>query len=72
MYKGDGRRLLKDLKVKYLKTEKGQYPVPERCKGPDNGKLDRSVYHDGNVDSDRRKQQEKRTRQGRRNIQTAR
>ncbi|KAH7985424.1 hypothetical protein HPB51_026835 [Rhipicephalus microplus] len=24
MYKGDGRRLLEDLKPKYLKTEKGQ------------------------------------------------
>ncbi|XP_077508664.1 glutathione S-transferase-like [Amblyomma americanum] len=29
-HKGDGRRLLKDLKAKYLKTEKGQYLVPER------------------------------------------
>ncbi|KAH8026656.1 hypothetical protein HPB51_023420 [Rhipicephalus microplus] len=27
MYKGDGRRLLEDLEVKYLKTEKGQYPL---------------------------------------------
>ncbi|KAH7953147.1 hypothetical protein HPB49_005162 [Dermacentor silvarum] len=25
-YKGDGRRLLEDLKAKYIKTEKGQYP----------------------------------------------
>ncbi|KAL3227138.1 hypothetical protein MRX96_048826 [Rhipicephalus microplus] len=30
MYKGDGRTLLEDLKVKYLKTEKGPYPEPER------------------------------------------
>ncbi|KAL1478961.1 hypothetical protein MTO96_015954 [Rhipicephalus appendiculatus] len=41
MYKGDGRRLLEDLKAKYLKTEKGQYPVPERYEGPDNEELDR-------------------------------
>nr|XP_050040761.1 uncharacterized protein LOC126537714 [Dermacentor andersoni] len=40
-YKGDGRRLLEDLKAKYLKTEKGQYPVPERYEGPDNEELDR-------------------------------
>lgn len=41
MYKGDGRRLLEDLKAKYLKTEKGQYPEPERYEGPDNEDLDR-------------------------------
>ncbi|KAH7981810.1 hypothetical protein HPB52_001165 [Rhipicephalus sanguineus] len=40
MYKGDGRRLLEDLKAKYLNTEKGQYPVPERYEGPDNEELD--------------------------------
>ncbi|KAK8766094.1 hypothetical protein V5799_007124 [Amblyomma americanum] len=40
-YKGDGYRLLEDLKTKYLKTEKGQYPVPERYEGPDNEELDR-------------------------------
>ncbi|KAK8783214.1 hypothetical protein V5799_015445, partial [Amblyomma americanum] len=28
-YKGDGRKLLADLKANYVKTEKGQYPVPE-------------------------------------------
>ncbi|KAH8037184.1 hypothetical protein HPB51_008866 [Rhipicephalus microplus] len=40
MYKGDDLRLLEDRKVKYLKTKKGQYPVPERYEGPDNKKLD--------------------------------
>ncbi|KAL3188242.1 hypothetical protein MRX96_003571 [Rhipicephalus microplus] len=30
---GDGPKLLEDLKVKYLSTEKGQYPVPERRRG---------------------------------------
>ncbi|KAL1481100.1 hypothetical protein MTO96_050464 [Rhipicephalus appendiculatus] len=40
-YQGDGRRHLEDLKAKYLKTEKGQYPVPERYDGPDNEELDR-------------------------------
>ncbi|KAH7952595.1 hypothetical protein HPB51_028252 [Rhipicephalus microplus] len=40
MYKGDGRRLLEDLKVKYLKTKKGQYPVPERYAGTENEKVD--------------------------------
>ncbi|KAH7969449.1 hypothetical protein HPB52_018293 [Rhipicephalus sanguineus] len=29
-YKGDGRRLLEELKTKYLKTERGQFPTPER------------------------------------------
>ncbi|KAH7963958.1 hypothetical protein HPB52_023996 [Rhipicephalus sanguineus] len=29
-YKGDGRRLLEELKAKYLKTERGQLPTPER------------------------------------------
>ncbi|KAH6947447.1 hypothetical protein HPB50_019036 [Hyalomma asiaticum] len=29
-YKRDGRRLLEDLKAKYLKIREGQYPVPER------------------------------------------
>ncbi|KAH7943479.1 hypothetical protein HPB52_008886 [Rhipicephalus sanguineus] len=28
-YKGDGRRLLEELKTKYLKTERGQFPTPE-------------------------------------------
>ncbi|KAL3238718.1 hypothetical protein MRX96_048052 [Rhipicephalus microplus] len=40
MYKGDGHRLLEDLKVKYLKTDKGQYPVPERYAGTENEKVD--------------------------------
>ncbi|XP_075534946.1 uncharacterized protein LOC142570447 [Dermacentor variabilis] len=40
-YKGGGRRLLEDLKAKYLKTEKGQYPVPERYEGTDNEEQDR-------------------------------
>ncbi|KAH7959489.1 hypothetical protein HPB49_011458 [Dermacentor silvarum] len=42
-YKGDGRRLLEDLKAKYLKTEKGQYPVPERYERPYNEELDRPL-----------------------------
>ncbi|KAH7980510.1 hypothetical protein HPB49_016809 [Dermacentor silvarum] len=33
--------LLEDLKAKYLRTEKGQYPVPDRYEGPDNEELDR-------------------------------
>ncbi|KAL1451294.1 hypothetical protein MTO96_043873 [Rhipicephalus appendiculatus] len=41
-YKGDSRRPLEDLKAKYLNTEKGQYPVPESCEGPDNEELDSS------------------------------
>ncbi|KAH8019890.1 hypothetical protein HPB51_022991 [Rhipicephalus microplus] len=41
MFKGDGHRLLEDLKAKYLKTEKDQYLVLERYEGPDNEKLDR-------------------------------
>ncbi|KAK8766979.1 hypothetical protein V5799_006240 [Amblyomma americanum] len=40
-YKGEGRRLSEDLKAKYLKKEKGQFPVPERYEGPDNEELDR-------------------------------
>ncbi|KAK8780545.1 hypothetical protein V5799_018114 [Amblyomma americanum] len=57
-YQGDGCRFLEDLKAKYLKTEKGQYPVPERYEGPDNEELDRqelqtAELHDGTGDSDR-------------------
>ncbi|KAL3257600.1 hypothetical protein MRX96_017054 [Rhipicephalus microplus] len=33
--------LLEDLKVKFLKTEKSHYPVPERYNGPYNEKLGR-------------------------------
>lgn len=40
-YKGDGRRLLEELKTKYLKTERGQFPTPERYEGPENEELDR-------------------------------
>ncbi|XP_077535785.1 uncharacterized protein LOC144148061 [Haemaphysalis longicornis] len=40
-YKGDGSRLLEDLKARYLNEEKGQYPVPETYEGPDNDELDR-------------------------------
>ncbi|XP_077548311.1 uncharacterized protein LOC144161527 [Haemaphysalis longicornis] len=40
-YKGDGRRLLEDLKAKYLKTERGQYSMPERYGGPENEEMDR-------------------------------
>ncbi|KAL3238919.1 hypothetical protein MRX96_048043 [Rhipicephalus microplus] len=41
MYKGDGCRLLAYLKVKYLTTEKGRYPAPEKYEGPENEMLDR-------------------------------
>ncbi|KAL1416431.1 hypothetical protein MTO96_000713 [Rhipicephalus appendiculatus] len=40
-YKGDGQRLLADLKEKYLKTERGEYPTPDRYEGPENKELDR-------------------------------
>ncbi|XP_077507391.1 uncharacterized protein LOC144118181 [Amblyomma americanum] len=40
-YKVDGHRLLEDLKAKYLKTAKGQYPVSERNERPDNEELER-------------------------------
>lgn len=40
-YDGDGRKLLKALADKYIQSEKGKYPIPERYEGPDNEDLDR-------------------------------
>ncbi|KAL3247741.1 hypothetical protein MRX96_056818 [Rhipicephalus microplus] len=42
MYKGENRRVLEELKGKYLKTEKGQDPVRERNEGAENKELDHS------------------------------
>ncbi|XP_077552083.1 uncharacterized protein LOC144166431 [Haemaphysalis longicornis] len=39
-YGGDGKRLIEDLKAKYLKTECGQFPLPEEYGAPENPELD--------------------------------
>lgn len=39
-YDGNGQRLIEDLKAKYLKTERGQFPTPEGYGGPENPALD--------------------------------
>ncbi|XP_077541048.1 neprilysin-1-like [Haemaphysalis longicornis] len=39
-YGGDGKRLIEDLKAKYLNTERGQFPLPVEYGGPENSELD--------------------------------
>ncbi|XP_077553121.1 uncharacterized protein LOC144167835 [Haemaphysalis longicornis] len=39
-YKGDGRKLVADLTVRYLKTDRGKFQIPETYDGPANDKLD--------------------------------
>lgn len=39
-YDGNAQRLIEDLKAKYLKTERGQFPIPEEYGGPENPALD--------------------------------
>ncbi|KAL1439574.1 hypothetical protein MTO96_010103 [Rhipicephalus appendiculatus] len=55
MYKGDGRRLLEDLKAKYLKTLEGPVPGAREVRRTRQRRAGPAVYHDGTVDSDRRK-----------------
>lgn len=34
-YGGDGKKIIEDLKAKYLKTERGQFPLPEEYGVPE-------------------------------------